>query len=504
MNRWITKAAIVLAVCLSFSGCSMLEDGASSSAESSQVSSVSSQPEKQEGVIKQSVLKISYDSGDSLNPYTAQNRLNLDLSTLLYSSLVRLDASLNPSYDLASDIQLDGTQCIVTLREALFSDGSAVTAEDVVASMQLAMESTTYSGRFQNVDSVQAQDGNVVIHLKSADPYFVSTLDFPIIKQGTEESPVGSGRYVYEKDSASAKLTANPSYYGGEMSLSTIELVHMADQESIQHALEINMLSFYVTDLSDGSTPGRFAAATQQIQLPNLVYAAISPKLDSTETFAIKRAISLAVDREQMALQAYSSYAAAATTPFMPGWTGIQEVEGWSSTADTKTAQELLNAEGYQREEATSPLTKDGKTLTVEILVNEENTARVQIAQLMAQSLNDLGMSASVNSLPFDQYQTAIERGKYDLYIGEMKLSPNMDLSALVEGDAQAKEQFDTLRSGGITMQQYVDGFEENPPFLPLCYRKGMMAYSRNIGGVENSSYADPFRGIESWTLGGN
>ena len=149
-------------------------------------------------------------------------------------------------------------------------------------------------------------------------------------------------------------------------------------------------------------------------------------------------------------------------------------------------------------------MTKDGKTLTVEILVNEENTARVQIAQLMAQSLNDLGMSVSVNSLPFDQYQTAIERGKYDLYIGEMKLSPNMDLSALVEGDAQANDQFDTLRSGGITMQQYVDGFEENPPFLPLCYRKGMMAYSRNIGGVENSSYADPFRGIESWTLGGN
>ena len=59
MNRWITKTAIVLAVCLSFSGCSMLEDGASSSAESSQVSSVSSQPEEQEGVIKQSVLMIS-------------------------------------------------------------------------------------------------------------------------------------------------------------------------------------------------------------------------------------------------------------------------------------------------------------------------------------------------------------------------------------------------------------------------------------------------------------
>ena len=186
----------------------------------------------------------------------------------------------------------------------------------------------------------------------------------------------------------------------------------------------------------------------------------------------------------------------------MPGWTGINEVEGWSGTADSKTAQELLGEEGYQRTEATAPLTKDGKTLTVEILVNEENTARVQIAQLMAQSLNDLGMSASVNSLPFDQYQTAIERGKYDLYIGEMKLSPNMDLSNLLSDNAQAQEQFATMRSGGMTMQQYVDGFEENPPFIPICYRKGMMAYSRNIGGVEGSSYADPFHGIESWTLG--
>ncbi len=493
----------MLAVCVSISGCSMLEKDTSSAASSEISSAASSQAEDQGGAVKTSVLKISYDSGDSLNPYTAQNRLNLDLSTLLYSSLIRLDASLNPSYDLASDIQLEGTQCQVTLREgALFSDGSAVTAEDVVASMELAMDSTAYTGRFQNVDSVTAQDGKVLIHLKSADPYFASTLDFPIIKQGTEEYPVGSGKYVYEKDGVTAKLTANPDYYGGEMSLQTIELVHMADQEAIQHALEINMLSFYVTDLSDGSTPGRFAAATEQIQLPNLVYAAISPKLDTTETAAIKRAISLAIDREQLALQAYSSYAAAATTPFMPGWMGIHEVEGWSSTADSKTAQEMLGAEGYERAEATAPLTKNGKTLTVEILVNEENTARVQVAQLMAQSLNDLGISASVNSLPFDQYQTAIERGKYDLYIGEVKLSPNMDLSTLLADNAQAQEQFSTMRSGGMTMQQYVDGFEENPPFIPICYRKGMMAYSRNIGGVEGSSYADPFHGIESWTLG--
>ena len=84
-----------------------------------------------------------------------------------------------------------------------FSDGSTLTAWDVVAALRRAKESVRYGQRLAEMDSVSyLGESTLRIYLTRNDPQFAARLDIPIIKGGTQEDtvPVGSGPYRYVKD----------------------------------------------------------------------------------------------------------------------------------------------------------------------------------------------------------------------------------------------------------------------------------------------------------------
>lgn len=78
---------------------------------------------------KAQAFAVSFSSEDTLNPYAAKTRVNLDLATLLYSSLTVLDDAFMPQPSAAATVQAaDPLHWTAVLREdALFSDGSRIT-----------------------------------------------------------------------------------------------------------------------------------------------------------------------------------------------------------------------------------------------------------------------------------------------------------------------------------------------------------------------------------------
>ena len=52
------------------------------------------------------------------------------------------------------------------------------------------------------------------------------------------------------------------------------------------------------------------------------------------------------------------------------------------------------------------------------------------MANKIAHDLNQCGLKVRVSSLPSQEYVKALEKGEFDLYLGQTRLSPNMDLSA--------------------------------------------------------------------------
>lgn len=64
------------------------------------------------------------------------------------------------------------------------------------------------------------------------------------------------------------------------------------------------------------------------------------------------------------------------------------------------------------------------------LLVNRGDTLRLRAARAIAEMLESCGLKVTVVDLEARDYQDAYRAGMFDLYLGQTKLSANMDLSA--------------------------------------------------------------------------
>ena len=109
-------------------------------------------------------LSLPVDIDDSLNPYAALSDMNLSLSALLFDPLFLTDNSFSAIPCLAESISGSGPEYLVSLRQDVsFSDGTPLTAADVVYSFQQTeLQQRRYWQLHTSIESVTAVDDHTV------------------------------------------------------------------------------------------------------------------------------------------------------------------------------------------------------------------------------------------------------------------------------------------------------------------------------------------------------
>ena len=79
---------------------------------------------------------------------------------------------------------------------------------------------------------------------------------------------------------------------------------------------------------------------------------------------------------------------------------------------------------------STGDLTKSDFTFT--ILVNSENSVRMETARTISRTFNENGFNTRVEAVDFAQYSQRLLSGSFDMYLGGIRLSEDMDLSAFI------------------------------------------------------------------------
>lgn len=507
-RRWAAVLACGLA--LSLSACSTLPQDTLPHNPSSVASDVSQEP------VSQGPFSISYSYEDTLDPYATKSRINLDLATLLFDSLTALDDGFVPQMRVAASVtQTDPTHWTAVLREdAVYSDGTKVTAEDVAASFALAKSSDNYRETVANIQSAAAEEGRVVFTLASPDPNTAACLTFPILKGGTGTSeagkaPVGGGLYVYNEGDP-ATLTANPNS-GRELSIPTIQLQHLPNADAMMHGLDNGTISYYFSDLADGEIP-RSGGATLQVPMNYLVFLGVNQSRDGLGNAAVRKALSDAVNRAGLCETAFSGWAQPASTPFHPGWEPVVEISGFSLGENLSEAVAQLEAAGYNTKSDPQNPSENTKELTVELLYSTGNDFRKAAAELLEQQLEKAGVQVTLVALEFEAYESRIRSGNFDLYLGEIRLTGDMNLRPLLASggaaayggasSGAAAQAYAAYLSGEQTLEEFIGTFVQDIPYIPLCWRSGVAAYSRAISRVTPTAF-DIYFGIESWSLSG-
>lgn len=460
------------------------------------------------------VLSLPYVKGDALNPFTAKSLPNQLLSTVLYDSLYVVDETLAPQPLLAASGSVSGTQARVSLRGGIvFSDGSAVSAADVAYSFEKALASPQYQAQLSNFSSVRVQNGSIVFTLKKNDPHALACLTFAIIKSGTDSPvtaiPTGSGRYTAVRGDSSVTLKANKSWFkGNSMRFASIPLVDVPDSDSVIHSLEIGNVNFICKDLSAGVYQ-RINANTTEFLMNNLVFLGIQSGNELLQNQKVLQAMSLALAREEIASSAYQGHATAAAIPFRPDWYALKGLSTAQVRQDKEAAIKLLQEAGFGQAGDSGARATNGKALSFTLAVNKENPFRLSAANMIASQLSSVGIQVTVSQLSWADYTKAVQGGSFDLYLGEVKLSNNMSLApffdeagaakAGINQEGAAKVSYDQMLTGAVSLQDYLNTFQENPAFLPLCFRKGVAARSRDVQGDLVCHSGDVYTNLQDW-----
>lgn len=502
-------------------------------------------------------LTLAYTANDSLDPYIACTKTNQELTGLLFDGLVVLTADYQPRYRLASDITVAGTTVTITLAKATFSDGSPVTAQDVIASLEAAREAEnlSYAADFENIkETTVTPQGAVVITLQHQDPYFTNFLDFPIFKKdtrGVENSdnkvlpPVGSGRYVFHEEAGRYWLTANPRWIGGEVAMATINLTNMPDDDAIHHATRVGTVDWCYSDLSDNQFPN-MNGVSKVVDLPNLVYLGANMRSGVMSIRDIRLGVSAAIHRQNIAKTAYFDMATAAKGPLPQTIEVASGLQSLSDLSDPDAARALFGQGGFAQTDAAGFCSNGELTLSVQLVYNSDNSARQSVANLVQTSLQTAGCQVELKGLPFDAYCAAIRYGNYDLYIGEMAIPDNFDLYTLLtaggltdlygvdefspdeseeDEDEDEDEEQDPLgdstapptdsepetlsaatavaryHMGRGSLTEVLSCVGEQLPIIPICFRKGMLVYTARLQGTPAPLWGEPFYGLEGCSL---
>ncbi len=537
--------AIVLSALIFLSGCRAKPDGTSSSAEP---------PTAVAAAGSRNYLTMLYSAADTFNPYTAATDINRQLCRLLYEPLLKTDNSYNISYSLAQSAEVRGKECTVTLKSRYFSDGSALTADDVVYSFNLAKKSNTeYAYKLYEALSATAKDSKtVVIKLDRADPYFANTLDFPIIKKGSDtrtdadgvtHPPIGCGRF--KLNDSEDKLITNEHDPGKNRVIKEIRLINAPDSEAVGHYVEIGAADMYYSDISDGNIL-RMSGKKVNINLNHLIYIGANLSDEQLSLNALRQAISSGLDRKEICRDGYFNNALPANGFFNPAWEAVKSVQNINLQANKEITVENLEEIGYNKLDSAGVRTNGaGKKLKFELIVNKENRLRVSAARIIAKRLFEYGISVNVAEKSFADYTAALSSGNFQLYLAEVAITPNMDISSLVtEGGSAAygikkpekkadekKTDEKTEQTGStestaseaeqaeeqsLTAAELVSGFyagtntladlssvlQTEMPVIPLCYRTGVLFYNDKIENVNNSSCSDIYFSIDSYSVG--
>ena len=393
------------------------------------VDSIPTAPRPTGGVTEQR-LSLTYYPEKTLNPYQTSDYTNRVLLPLMYQSLFQVHGDYTPVPILCSRYQMsrDCKSYTFYVEQATFSDGTVLTAGDVVASLEAARKSPVYSGRLHYVSAISAtEDGGVEIKLSTAYENLPMLLDIPIVKASEVDAqhPLGTGPYYWEENETGPRLVRRNDWWCQSdiaVTATYISLVAAESNAQIRDIFDYGKISLVCADPGsdlyvDYHSDYELWGGENHIFL----YIGCNAKSKVFKDQTLRQALTYVIDRDQLVETYYRGFAQATVLPASPQSPYYHKNLASNYGYDAQQfAQAVADA---QLEEGTS----------VVILVNKSDSRRVQVARAIAKMLTDCGLPAETSELGSADYTKALKNGKYDLHLGQTVLSPNMDLSAFYD-----------------------------------------------------------------------
>lgn len=333
---------------------------------------------------------------------------------LIQSTLTITNPDLTIGYDLATaySVNEDGLIWTVKIRDDVkFTDGEPLTAADVAFTYNTVKEASSVND-FTMLNYAEAiDDTTVLFHMVT--PFSIWPYTMAIVGIVPEHAydpatygsnPIGSGRYIMKQWDRGQQviLEANPDYYGEAPNMEQVIILFM-EEDAAFLAVQAGQVDLaYTSATYSDQTPAGYrllACASVDNRGFNLPVSGNPVTAD----LAVRRAINIGVDRQEMIDYVLNGYGTPAYSVCdqMPWYNPAAEVEydpdGAAALLDE--ADWTLGEDGVRE--------KDGVRAELNLLYPSEDSVRQALAANFAGQLGKLGIACTIEGVGWD---TAYDR----------------------------------------------------------------------------------------------
>ena len=475
----------------------------------------------------------------TIRPLEPLERDMMSIYDLVYETLVVIDDNYLPSPGVADSWEMssNGRTWTFHLRKSTFSDGTPLTAGDVVATAQAILNQAAsengdpgyYANLSYFVDRITAKDdATVEVRATSGRPYWglLYAMTFPILPAGWAglDNPPGSGAYMIDSFSPMDHLTLspNPHWWQNQPQVKRI-MVYMKNTQ--QQVIEDYEYARVDTIFTRAVAAAQYKSGTTSLaldyrtnQLETLLMNQSSWKLSS---LGVRRAIRFAIDVDRIASSVYMGMVLRTDTPMISGtWMYNDTLSSYFRT-DLEEARRLLEEEGWSDIDDDGILEKarDGETVELSLRLDyyeePDNSVRVEVANFIADALAQVGIQVTVNARSLTDVSQRLSAGNFELALASyaMDVCPDPGF-LLMKGNTgnygrYRSERMDTLckELRKTTSQQEFQQklheiqaqFAEDCPFICMFYRAGAVLTRRMYTTVRDVRELHLLKGIESF-----
>ena len=375
----------------------------------------------------------------TFDPLLVDDDASLSIRYLTGGVLARVNRhtqELEPELAESWKVSKDGKQITFKLRRGIqFSDGTPFAADDVAFTMQRLMDPALHSSTgdaFRSGSGTVTTRGQAPNQITIAFPAPIVELDrlFDQVAIMSAHSPkkeaavLGPFMVAEYKAGSSVRLERNPNYWKKDSQgrrlpyLDSIRLDIQAnrDVEMLRFKRgELDLINVLDTDYFDrlGSTSPQLVhdagpSLDSDFMWFNQVASAPIPEYKRAwfRSTNFRRAVSEAINRDDLSRVVYNGHAQPAVGPVSPAnkfwFNNHLKPEGHN----TQVALQRLKADGFHMQDGTL-LDKNGNTVEFSIVTNSGNKPRERMSVLIQEDLGKIGIR--VNLVPLD-FPSLIER----------------------------------------------------------------------------------------------
>ena len=423
---------------------------------------------------------VNLDPEAPLDGYSLQIRAQIYEPLMVRNSEGQFEGVLAIQWEFINDKKIR----IKLKKNVTFHNGDPFTSKDVKYTIQRQQKSIANSELYQFIESVDTPDDyTVILNLNTTFAAAFAHLSLPnlqIVNQRSIEVDefIGTGPYQLTEwlRGNQVKLNAYENYHRGRSAINQLVFRTIPEESSRFVALETGDIQIardiFDTDINIITNNPNLELLT--IATPNVEYLSINTKKGILTNLILRKALSMAIDRDGIINAAYGGNAveAAALAPYNI----VSFNKKLTNIYDPLAAKKIVTDLGFS-----------GYELTLYTI----SGVRARVAEIIQSDFRDIGINLSVHILELGAFLQFIKKDDFDLYLlnwTTLTSDGDFALTALIQSEGSwnntqyasaeidqllldAKKELDVDKRNAMYMmiQEIIQG---DIPYIPLFSKR--------------------------------